>query len=360
MASYRIATLLPEESQTAAGTKTIDLNITDVISRIEIKLDRLAASNTFAGHPSADVTKIELVDGSDVLFSMTGAECQALNIYDRQCPTMVEGTFINANDIISRYGLDFGRWLWDPLLALDPNKFRNLQLKISHTLVNCNASCVSGTVEVRAWVFDEKKVTPSGFLMSKELYSYTCGAANSYEYIELPTDYPIRKLLIRGYYAGTQPADSVTEFRIDENMEQKIPIDMGTETYYSFMVGTRWKPVVESLQAYTAGSNNYFYITPTWYWSMTALAPGDENHVWMGYAPAGGKCNIKGAASTSFSAVVTGYLPNHCIEVPFGDSSDVSDWYNVTSKSMVRLRLKAGGNGTNGTAQVVLQQLRRY
>jgi len=360
MGNYRIATLLPEKSQTAAGTETIDLDLNDVISRVEIKVDRLAASNTFAAHPSADITKIELVDGSDVLFSMTGAEAQALNIYDRQCPTMVEGTYISANDIISRYGIDFGRKLYDNQLAFDPNKYNNPQLKVTHALTSCNSSCVSGTMEVRAWTFDEKKVAPSGFLQSKEIYSYTCGAANSYEYIDLPTDYPIRKMLIRGYYTGTQPSDSITEFRVDENMESKIPIDIGTESYYSFMTGARWKPIIESLQAYTATSANYFYTTPTWYWGMNGLTAGDTSHVYMAYAPSGGKCDIRGAASTSFSGVVTGYLPNHCIEVPFGDDMDPADWYNVTTKENVRVRLKAGGNGTSGTGQVVIQQLRRY
>ena len=167
--NYRIATLLPEKAQTAAGTETIDLDLTDVISRIEIKLDRLAANYTYDAHPSADVTKIELVDGSDVLFSMTGAEAQALNIYDRQCPTMIEGTWIGANDIISRYGIDFGRWLYDNQLAFDPNKFTNPQLKITYALVNCDSDCVSGTMEVIAHTFNEKRVSPVGFLMAKEI-----------------------------------------------------------------------------------------------------------------------------------------------------------------------------------------------
>ena len=360
MANHRIATLLPEEAQTTAGTKTIDLNIDDTISRIEIKLDRLAASNTFAAHPSADITEIKIVDGSDVLFSATGGEAQALNIYDRQCPTMIEGTFINANDVISRYGIDFGRKLWDKDEAFDPNRYTNPQLKITHTMVSCNASCVAGTMEVKARTWDERKVNPRGFLSSKEIYSYTCGSANSYEYIELPQDYPIRKMLIRGYYTATSPADSVTEFRIDENMEKKIPIDIGTETYYSQMVGERWKPVLESIQAYTAGSANYFYMTPTWYWNMTGLTPSDSNNVYCPYTAAGGKLNITADASTSFNGIVTGYLPNHCIEVPFGDSDDPTDWYNVAAKEKVRLRLKAGANGTSGTAQVVLQQLRPY
>lgn len=360
MGKYRIATLLPEEAQTAAGTKIIDLNLNDVISRIEIKLDRLKAQNGMTSFPAADVTKIELVDGSDVLFSLTGYECQALNIYDRQCGSMNEGCHINANDEISHYGLDFGRFLYDTLLALDPKKFTNLQLKVTHTLVSGDSTCSSGTMEVRAWCFDEKRAAPSGFLMAKEIYSYTCGSANSYEYIDFPFDYPIRKMLIRAYYTGTQPADTITEFRLDENMEQKIPIDMGVETYYSFMItSNKWEPIYELFQATLSASSTY-YVTPTWYWadvSWTSSTATTQNRT---AACPGGKIQVTTSGAAELNGSVRGYLPNHCIEVPFGDSDDPADWYDLSGKSQVRLRLKAGGNGTNGTAQIVLQQLRKY
>jgi len=360
MGKYRIATILPEESQTAAGTKTIDLNLSDVISRIEIKLDRLKAQNAMTSFAAADVTKIELVDGSDVLFSLTGYECQALNIYDRKCGSMNEGCHINANDEISHYGLDFGRYLYDTMLALDPKRFTNLQLKITHTLVSGDSSCVSGTMEVRAWVFDEKKVTPSAFLMAKEIYSYTCGAANSYEYIDFPMDYPIRKMLIRGYYTATNPCDTISEFRIDENMEQKIPIDMGTETYFSFMItSNKWQPIYEQFQATLSASATY-YVTPTWYWNDVSFWPSTSTTQYRSAVGAGGRITITTTGAAELNGSVRGYLPNHCIEVPFGDPDELTDWYDVTGKSQVRLRLKAGGNGTNGTAQIVLQQLRRY
>jgi hypothetical protein len=361
MANYRIATLLAEEAITAAGTKTIDINMVEPISRIELKFDILKATNVMSAHPAADVTKIELVDGSDVLFSLSGYECQALNIYDRKCGSMVEGCHINANDEISHYGIDFGRWLYDTMLALDTKRFTNLQLKITYTLTSCDGSASSGTIEVRAWVFDEKKITPSGFLMSKELYAYTCAAENSYKYIDFPLDFPIRKLLIRAYRAGYQPCDNIKEFVIDEDTGTKTIMDFATEAYFSFqMTSDLATPVFEQFQGYSLTTANYKYVTPTWYWTTINVTGESASDLSITVGGGGGKIDLRGAGSVQCNGFVHGYLPLHCFEIPFGDPNEIVDWYDTSKRSQVRLRLKAGSSGTSGTAQVVLQQYRKY
>ncbi|KKL88030.1 hypothetical protein LCGC14_1928740, partial [marine sediment metagenome] len=56
-----------------------------------------------------------------------------------------------------------------------------------------------------------------------------------------------------------------------------------------------------------------------------------------------------------------GWLPNHCVQFPFGKPDDLNDWYDVTKLGSLRLRLKGGSGGSsNGTGAVVLQQFRRY
>jgi len=359
MAKYRIATLQAETASTA-GTDVIAINLKEPISRIQIKFDVNAASMTFAAHPSADVTKIELVDGSDVLFSMSGAECMALNIYDRECSTMIKGNFYNANDIISQYGLDFGRFLYDPELALDPTKFDNLQLKLTYVLTNCNAAASSGTTEIKAWVFDEKKITPSGFLMSKEIFAYTCGAQHSYKYIDLPLDYPIRKLIFRAYRAGYQPCDQISEFMIDENTGENVVMDWYCESYFEFMRAAFWKPVSESIQVNIENGTTYVYITATQYWTDFMMQSTSAEIVWPDSWGKSNKVPLVGTAGGSATCHASGYLPNHCFEVPFGNPQVIDDWYDTAGKKQVRLRLKAGSSTTNGTAQVVLQQYRTY
>lgn len=359
MAKYRIATLQAETAGTA-GTDVIPINIKEPISRIQIKLNILRGSSGMSTHPSADMTKIELVDGSDVLFSMTGAECQALCIYDRESGSMCKGNHINSNGEVSNYGLDFGRFLYDKMLALDPTKFDNLQLKITYTLTTCDTLGASGTIEVRAWVFDEEKITPSGFLMSKEIYSYTCGAENSYEYIDFPLDYPIRKLIFRAYRDDYQPCDQIKEFMIDENTGENIVMQWGTETYLEFMRGGTWVPLYEQVQIFTSGASN-FYTTPTNFWcNFMWTNIGTTGKPYCNSYGAGGKFYMVSDAAYSINGVASGYLPNHCFEVRFGDPQIIDDWYDTAGKKQVRLRLKAGSSTTNGTAQVVLQQYRTY
>ncbi|KKK87598.1 hypothetical protein LCGC14_2751610, partial [marine sediment metagenome] len=101
-------------------------------------------------------TKIELIDGSDVLHSLDGGQNQALCIFDRKCPTMNHGQYINANSQRSLYGIDFGRFLFDKELALDPSRFRNLQLKVSYDSDISDDGVTSGSLEVWADLFDEK------------------------------------------------------------------------------------------------------------------------------------------------------------------------------------------------------------
>jgi hypothetical protein len=357
--NYRIAKILAEEAITAAGTKTIDLKVQDPISRIDIRHVITKASDGMAAHPAADITKIELVDGSDVLFSMTGYEAQALNIYDRRCWSMLEGDRSISVDQVAHYGIDFGRFLWDEALALLPKRFNNPQLKISHTLIGSDASATAGKLEVIGFLLDQKAISPMGFLMSKEHYSYTCAAENSYEYIDLPKDYLLRKLLIRAYRAGYEPWAQIKEFKLDEENEKRIPLEWDMENYARFMKGY-WSPIKEYISGQITGGSKNYYITPTDYCSVAAMGGGTEALYYDGTIKGGKVTLYLASGSCSFQAQALGFCPNHCVEVPFGKNDDPNDWYDIPKIGALRLRLKGGSSTTSGTGQVVLQQLRRY
>jgi hypothetical protein len=362
--NYRKVTIHPAESLDAAGTKTIDIRGTDVISRILIKyiITKGVADHTMAAPLAADITKIELVDGSEVLFGMTGYEAQALNIYDRKCGTMNQGQQMASCAGTSFYGLDFGRFLHDPVLALDPRRFTNLQLKISYTLTGSAANCAASSLEVFSDVFDEKVVSPIGFLMSKECYSYTVGDDGTVEYIDLPTDYPFRKMLVRAYLDAYEPDHVIESIRLDEDNLKRIPLDISLKTYIDMMMG-EWTPVEElfSCIVFTHGSaERVYYMTPTnEFPSIAGLGtPGTlvlgSPSGWM----RGGKVTLVSEnGGQNIYGIVHGFCPNHCVEFPFGNPLDMDDWYDVTKIDSLKLRLEANAAGT---AQVVLQQLRKY
>ena len=356
--NYRKATIQAASSLQVSGTQIIPLNIQDIISRMTIIWKVTKVGDGMDAHPAQDISKIELVDGSDVLFSMKGSQAQALNIYDRRCPSMCYGNHNVGSSERSAYALDFGRHLWDKELALDPAKFRNLVLKVTYSEIIADTGASASTMEVLADCFDEKAISPIGFLMSKEHHSRT-PPGSGYYYVDLPLDHPIRKMLLQGYYKQNEAWKNISSMRLDEDNEKRIPLDWGLEDYYQHMQGF-WTPVSEKFVGSGVGVGHTFYVTPTDYWAEGSFVP--EGSV----IPAGSiNTNFKGgyvvvrsAALTYYFGRVTGYLPNHCFEFPFGDGKDIDDWYDTSRLGSLRLRLE--GASANGTAGVVLQQLRRY
>ncbi len=357
---YRVAKILAEEALAAAGTKTINLNVSEPISRIDIRYQVTKGLADMAAHPAKDITKIELVDGSDVLHSLSGYESQALCIYDRKAPTMNHGQAIHNNSQRSIFGIDFGRFLWDPMLAFLPAKYRNPQLKITYDTLLSDTGATTPLLEVIAHIFDEKKISPAGFLMSKEHYSATSPASATYKYVDLPTDYPIRQMLLRGFEDAYEPWQAILEARIDEENEKRVPFDWDIEQYHQVMKGV-WQPVEELLVGQAAMTGTVYYVTPTDYWcSILALANAAAAVYPYAGNFRGGRGTMYGSGGIQFSAQARGYLPNHCIQFPFGLQNELDDWYDVTKLGSCRLRIKGGLRGANTTFQVVLQQLRKY
>lgn len=359
--NYRNTEILDAKTLTGAGTETIDLNVKDVISRLTLQWIVTKTKISMDTYPHADITKIELVDGSDVLHSLNGGQNQALVIYDRRVSTVNHGQYINANSQRSIYGIDFGRFLYDKELALDPKQFRNLQLKVTFDSNLSDTGVTSGTLEVWADVFDEKAVSPQGFLMSKEVFSRTPPAAGYY-YVDLPTDFLLRKLLIQGYRSAYEPWYQVSEARLSEDNDKRVPFDVNLEVYHQLRQAVD-VPVEETVVLQGSGGGEDHYGIPTNYWAnLVGLGAAVGTAPGFGSNGRGGYNLVKsGTGGTQISGLHRGWLPNHCFQFPFGDPQDINDWYDLSKIGSLRLRLKAGtGGAASGTVAVILQQLRRY
>ena len=164
---YRRTILLAATDVGAAGTKTIDINVAQPISRIGMEWKIFKSVSLMHSYAHKDITKIELVDGSDILHSLDGGKNQALCILDRKVGSMNQGQWIGGANQRSFYGIDFGRYLYDPQLALDPARFKNLQLKVSHNKAISDTGGTLGTLEVWAEIFDEKVISPIGFQIGR-------------------------------------------------------------------------------------------------------------------------------------------------------------------------------------------------
>jgi len=358
--NYRTAELLAQKDVGEAGTEIIPIYVKDIISRITIAFGAVKSKHSMDDNGYANITKIELVDGSDVLHSMTGGQNQALCIYDRKCGSMNNGQHMADAYEYDVFGIDFGRYLYDPELAFDPTKFTNPQLKITYDENVSDTGCEENILTAWADCFDEKVVSPVGFLMSKEHWSGV-KPTTGFEYISLPTDFPIRKLLVRAYKAAYAPYQLIGQARIDEDNEKRIPFDWTNLDIYCRIMARQWTPVTERIATWTFDTGNQIYVLPTSYFEALSFTPYSTTVAYIsGAHAAGGAILIRATgAGEQVSGIVSGFLPCHCIEFPFGNPMDMDDWYDVTRLGSCRLRLRAGVTDLT-SAGVVLQQLRRY
>lgn len=356
--NYRTAEVLAPTDFAAAATEIIDLSVIDPISRLSVVFKPVGGSVVPVAVPVAGIRKFELIDGSDVLYSLSGYEGQALNIFEAPAPQTnwiywkIGGTpYVILN-------IDFGRYLWDPVLAFDPKKFKNPQIRLTHDETAWDGSCGDHSFQMYAHVFDEKAITPIGFLMNKEIKAYV-GVAGGYEYTDLPTDYPLRKLMIQAWRAQHTVRNVVEDIRLSEDNDKRIPIDGDIYNLRAFldpMVGECTDIIFGN--ALTTGRR--FFCTPGQFYDIQGTAEAAANAV-----------QITGQAGNTFVAVIAtadgdayfrvrGKNPHNCICIPFGLQDVIEDWYDVTKVGSLKLRLNGGGGAASGTTRICTQQLRRY
>jgi len=356
--NYRYVTLQSLKAHTADDTETIDLNGLDPISQIVIQAKGLNGSSVPDGHPAKFMTKIEIVDGSKVLYSGSGIQCQAVDYYHNGRIPHNAINFVSGSYCVGLFQLNFGRNLWDTMYALDPRRFVNPQLKYTVDYTGGGGSATSSvSVEVMAKVFDEKKVSPVGFISQREVKSYTL-SASTYEYVELPRDYPYRMLIVQSLKAGKSPSDNYSELRLDEDNDKRVIIDESTEDLIKYLLGD-YEPITEGIHAVALTTIQNNYCTPTYNTHITALADTDVTAVPAFTQLDSGQFKLDTAANATFSVVATGYIPHGALLIPCGNLQDPTDWYDVRKVGALRLRILAG-SGASGTCQVVVQQAISY
>lgn len=361
--NYRLSTVFPEKTYTADATEIMDVKTRDPISELIIRFrPKTGAEAASDAHFMNCISKIELVDGSDRLCSLTGPEAHALDWYTTFLVRTNIMWYLATTEQELALHILFGRYLWDPVLALDPTKFENLQIKVSLDLDGGGFNNSQIIMSIFANLFDKKSITPTGFLMSKEIKDYALGAG-THEYINLPTDHPYRQILLRIQKAGTGVEYCFDELKLSEDQDKVIPFNHGIEELLH-AITSNTKPYREWIICTALAAGRYFHITPG-YW------PGLTASVWSNsisatdlavYEGDGGRILVtQDPAVRNMMVAVQGWCPHSTIQIPFGMQNDIDDWYDVSDIESLELDLKsASGMSSSETCQVVTQQYRKY
>jgi len=311
--------------------------------------------STPTNHPALMITKVEVVDGSDIIVSVSGKELEAQNVSESKQRMYYSSNYIDNNTVIWVGQIRFGRWLYDEKYALNPMKYKNLQIRITHNKALGGSVPDAGALSVVAHVFDEKQVSPVGAFQLQRIKQYTL-VASAHEYTELPTDQVIRAIYILSRADDLQPWQQFNKIKLYEDEGKKVIInDLRTSDVLRVFP---WNPYFyEKMRVSAPTTEDDFYCTACFdvgTWWNPILGADSASLIAASY---GGNVGVDVSAATEGDIFISGKCPHGACRIPFGNQDQDEDWYDVRQLKSLKLDLTAGGSAS-GTVEIVVQSVR--
>ena len=365
---YRNVELYYQQALDDVGTKIIDLRTTDPLSAIRLQFFGTNGATHCKDNRLNDViTKIELVDGSDQLLSLTLKEAQALEFRRTgKMPYVRVGESASGGQEESTLIL-FGRNLWDKEYYMDLSKFRNPQLKITSNIAAVAAASATAfltgslKVTIDLLVIQEGAEAAKGFMMAKNVYGFTSGTSGD-EHIDMPMDYPYVGLMVRAFVAGNDVNENISKIKINCDAGRFIPI----EKY----VKDLWKAEEQDLgpaelRYYLFRKHGETVTHDLNHDPIIALTPSVAGHIagaswsWSSrfYLVLTDSAAAAITAEELIELVVKGACPHSTIYVPFGLKEDPATYFDPKVFGDIDLVLT---QAAASAVAVILLQLRPY
>lgn len=361
----RKSTILASMDVGASGTKVIDITLKEQISRISMifEVTNVTVSVMLAPVTSC-ISKIELVDGSKVLVSTNAARLQAINYFDNKKLPYDNLSLTVGGKFVFQVNMDFGRYLYDAALALRPEMFANLQLKITFDEDACNTSAVVNALSVYADVDDNPAGgAAKGYMVVQDIYSYAM-AASGHEYPRIPADEAIKRIVVQPLSTDHAPVAMLSNVKVSIDNDKYVPYDLPVENHYRML--TKYPKVTREYTLDNAVTAKDIYAAVTEdvgikiAYDGTAFVTAQS----LFAVPTITGAKIALAASVdiaALTAVITGALPHNCIPFDFGDEYLTETWLLVGAQSDIRMDIEASSDADSGdTNSVTIQSLRMY
>ena len=190
------------DTQDFATTYRLDLPKNGILGSLYVMLSAdQAADFSIAGGKWRIVDyidKIEVIgNGATVIKSVTGQLAHALSFLDQGVlPADVMRGYA-TNTQMARFLINFGRWFGDNQMGLDLSQWDNVELRITNSATSSQFTTSFSTTTIANMLRQAAGTRPVGY-MRTELWRSITAVQNQWNYLELPTDYPIRRVVLQG------------------------------------------------------------------------------------------------------------------------------------------------------------------
>lgn len=318
------------------------------------------------------ISKIEIIgDGSIVIKSFTAKQAKALAFFDQKI-TMPDA-YKNAGAVTQRdfTVINFGRFLSDVEYGLDLSRFKNVEIKITNTATAAEFADLTLTIMTHM-LRDAVSGQFKGCMYSEQWRSYV-PVASAIEYLELPSNWLIRRLMLQ----PVPGIEAATGQRYTDCNNLMYGLDL------TFATGNErvWKDGYYQLVnmnlidygAYVFGGGSMLVNADY------ALDVGMANHLYKA-AVAEGQAAARGTVpttdATTYSELLDfkdyaglnpiflleiGMAPHNCAVFRFDHDLNPSSWLDTKAKDVVKLDITTRSTATVTSAKnnVILDRLVR-
>jgi len=355
---------------TAKDTETYkkDLDLVEPISALELEVECTNGATSNKGNFISDiVTKIEVVDGSEVLHNLNMSQLEAMYFYKLGKMPAIFPSEWGAGAQRHNVLLMFGRYLWDREYAFNPKAFTNPQLKITFNKAAIRAAGDTGfatgdniKLTTVAKVFEDVPA-PAQFLMAKQIENFT--STSGEKRLEFPTDYIYRMLLTRLWKQGSDIREIVTDMKLTCDVDSFIPFNRKTQQLDAqalalFGVGRIKHDIFCSHQETVRLIHNMEPDARPFYQLSTVPDIIGIDYQWSSEM----KLNMfdhAGSADTTdrkITMVEEGHAPHATLPIPFGRPGMPEDWFDPKVYKKLELVLTQGVE--DAVCEIAAEQVR--
>jgi hypothetical protein len=349
-----------------SGEYVTDIKITDPITKLLFKFQATNGGTSNKAQTAADVVdEIAILDGANVIMSLTGKQIVALDAYLRGAlgyHTITEAANASQNLFVT---IPFGRWDEDTELALSPKSFSNPQIRVRWNLANVRAVGATGFATGSATFSAIAKVVetlpvPKGYRRYVKHYSFT-SAASGTEVVELPTTAPIRAIMLGSLTTSGGALVGLSKVRVTLDQGKVVVFEMTPadlkrimwDMYYWFtykhtFMAADGDTIYSILRERTAFSG--FAATAD---TVVTISSNDTGAETLAVKTAGAAGTLQ-----NVNADINGLCPHGYVYIPFGVYDDPNTWLQAQNYRSVRLELDQ--NAAGASVGVVLDTLQGY
>jgi len=351
-----------------AGLAVIDLPNKGLCGGVELAVTALCNAanpcpNTWI-HDCLERVEI-VVNGSQVVKALTGAQILAMNMYDRSYDRQQAPRLYNNTSHHETFYLNFGRFYHDKEYMLDLGRVNDPELRIFFNFNQGNhhgwllgATFATADYTVIPHLLRDSTVIPKGYIKSSETYRFT-SAASRRENMTVPRGPVYNGFYLESRYSGQGLGMNMDYVEVNINNGEKIPFRLEQGEFMTEMkrrygifevteltipgnAGQK-APPLENSEIWESNYRNSDVIGcsgPAWGGFCTI-----EDHLISTYGP--------GAGNLIRWLHYKGVLPYNLAKIPFLDSMDEETWIKSAELGDLWVRFEEGV-GAGALATIIL------